>query len=202
MAAVTIYRVLEPKKLKSFTLSTVSPSISHEVMGPDAMIFVFWMLSFKSTFSLSPFSVTKRLFSSSSLVAQRLKRLTATQETWVRSLCWEDPLEKEMATHSSTLAWRIPWTEEPGGLQSTGSQRVGHDWATSLTHSFLNCENSWISLENVEDLLKKIVSKYHSFSFNFLLCSLTYILTCTYQWMILLILLQLLYIALPTVLKS
>ena len=93
-------------------------------------------------------------FSWAFLMAQRLKRLTATQETWVRSLCWEDPLEKEMATHSSTLAWRIPWTEEPGGLQSTGSQRVGHDWATSLTHSFLNCENSWISLENVEDLLK------------------------------------------------
>jgi len=48
-------------------------------------------------------------------------------ETWVQSLGWEDPLEKEMATHSSILAWRIPWTEEPGGLQSTGSQRVGHD---------------------------------------------------------------------------
>ena len=73
-----------------------------------------------------------------SLVAQRLKRLPAMQETWVRSLGWEDPLEKEMATHSSILAWRIPWTEEPGGLQSTGSQRVGHDWATSLTHSLLS----------------------------------------------------------------
>ena len=54
------------------------------------------------------------------------------QETWVQSLGWEDPLEKEMATHSSILAWRIPWTEEPRGLQSTGSQRVGHDWAISL----------------------------------------------------------------------
>ena len=60
-------------------------------------------------------------------MAQRLKRLPAMQETWVRSLGWEDPLEKEMATHSSILAWRIPWTEESGGLQSTGSQRVGHD---------------------------------------------------------------------------
>ena len=67
-----------------------------------------------------------------SLVAQRIKRLPAMQETQVQSLGWEDPLEKEMATHSSTLAWRIPWTEEPGRLQSTGSQRVGHDWATSL----------------------------------------------------------------------
>ena len=55
------------------------------------------------------------------LVAQRLKRLLAMWETWVQSLGWEDPLEKEMATHSSILAWRIPWMEEPGGLQSTGS---------------------------------------------------------------------------------
>ena len=65
-------------------------------------------------------------------MAQRLKRLPAMRETWVRSLGWEDPLEKEMATHSSILAWRIPWTEEPGGLQSSGSQRVGQDRATSL----------------------------------------------------------------------
>ena len=60
-------------------------------------------------------------------MAQRLKRLPAMQETWVQSLGREDPLEKEMATHSSILAWRMPRTEEPGGLQSTGSQRVGHD---------------------------------------------------------------------------
>ena len=56
-----------------------------------------------------------------------VKRLQAMQETWVRSLGWEDPLEKEMTTHSSTLAWKIPWTEEPGRLQSMGSHRVGHD---------------------------------------------------------------------------
>ena len=62
-----------------------------------------------------------------SLVAQMVKRLPAVRETWVRSLGWKDPLEKEMATHSSTLAWRIPWTEEPGRLQSMGSQRLGHD---------------------------------------------------------------------------
>ena len=63
----------------------------------------------------------------SSQVPQRLKHLPAMWETWVRSLGQEDPLEKEMATRSSILAWRIPWMEEPGGLQSTGSQRVGHD---------------------------------------------------------------------------
>ena len=62
-----------------------------------------------------------------SLVAQRLKCLSAIWETRVRSLGWEDPLEKEMATHSRILAWRIPWTEKPGGLQSMGSQRVRHD---------------------------------------------------------------------------
>ena len=61
------------------------------------------------------------------MVAQRLKRLPGMQETWVRSLGQEDPLEKEMATHSSTLAWRIPWREESGRLQSMGSQRVRHD---------------------------------------------------------------------------
>ena len=61
------------------------------------------------------------------LVAQMVKRLPAVQETLVRSLGWEDPQEKEMATHSSTLAWKIPRTEEPGRLQSMGSQRVGHD---------------------------------------------------------------------------
>ena len=60
-------------------------------------------------------------------MAQTVKHLPVTQETWVQSLGQEDPLEKEMATHSSTLAWKIPWMEEPGGLQSMGSQRVGHE---------------------------------------------------------------------------
>ena len=60
-------------------------------------------------------------------MAQRLKRLPAMWETWVRSLSWEDPLEKEIVTHSSILAWRITWMEEAGRLQSMGSQRVGHD---------------------------------------------------------------------------
>ena len=60
-------------------------------------------------------------------MAQTVKRLPTMLETWVRSLGLEDPLEKEMSTHSSTLAWRIPWIEKPGGIQSMGSQRVGHD---------------------------------------------------------------------------
>ena len=60
-------------------------------------------------------------------MAQTVKNPTAMQETWVQSLGWEDPLEEGMATHSSILAWKIPWTEEPGRLQSMGSQRVRHD---------------------------------------------------------------------------
>ena len=73
-------------------------------------------------FNLGSFFLNK-----ASLVAQMLKNLPAMHETWVRSLGWEDPLEEGMATHSSILAWRIRWTEEPGGLQSMGSQRVRQD---------------------------------------------------------------------------
>ena len=73
-------------------------------------------------------------------MAQWLKRLPAMQETWVQSLGGEDPREKEMATHSSIFAWRIPWMEEPGGLQSTGSQTVGHDSA----HSAIKSVTTWI----------------------------------------------------------
>ena len=62
-----------------------------------------------------------------SLVAQTVQNQPAIQETQVQSLGWEDPLEKGMATHSSILAWKVPWTEEPGGPESMGSQRVGHD---------------------------------------------------------------------------
>ena len=61
------------------------------------------------------------------LVAQTVKHLTTVWETWVQSLGWEDPLEKEMATHSSIPAWEIPWMEKPGRIQSMGSQRVRHD---------------------------------------------------------------------------
>ena len=75
------------------------------------------------------------------------------QETWVRFLSQEDPLEREMATHPSVLAWETPWTGEPGRLQSMGSQRVGHDWGTSLslffgtgmkTHLFQSCGHCWV----------------------------------------------------------
>ena len=68
------------------------------------------------------------------MLAQTEKHPSTMQETWVQSLVWEDPLEKEMEIHSSTIAWKIPWTEEPGRLQSMGSQRIGHDRATSLSN--------------------------------------------------------------------
>ena len=75
-----------------------------------------------------PMSTTQKwCWARASLVAQTLKRLPAMRETWVRSLGQEDPMEKEMAIHSSTLAWKIPWMEEPGRLKSMGLQRVGHN---------------------------------------------------------------------------
>ena len=86
----------------------------------------------------------------SALVAQTVKRLSAMQDTQVGSLGWEDPLEKEMAAHSSILAWKIPWTVEPGKLPSVGSQRVGQDWATSLTLSL-----SWQLHHNKTGMKKK-----------------------------------------------
>ena len=77
------------------------------------------------------------MINTTSTVAQMVECLLTMRETRVRSLGWEDPLEKEMAIHSRTTAWKIPWTEEPGRLQPMGSQRVGHDWATSL-HLMIN----------------------------------------------------------------
>ena len=73
-----------------------------------------------------------------SFVTQRVKNLPAMQETQVQSLGWEDPLEKEMATHFSILTWRIPWTEEPGGLQSTRSQKVAHDSVTNTQQTHVH----------------------------------------------------------------
>ena len=69
-----------------------------------------------------------------SLLSQLVRNLPAMQETWVQSLGQEDPLEEGMATHSSVLAWRIPWTEEPGRLLSMGSQRVRHDLVANTSH--------------------------------------------------------------------
>ena len=107
---------------------------------------VTWILSGYSLFSVlfsffffqRDFFLWKVVFLP--LVAQMEKNLPVTQEvqeTELRSLGWEDPLEKGMASHSSILAWRSPWTEEPGGLQSMGSQRVRHNWATIISFTFI-----------------------------------------------------------------
>ena len=106
-----------------------------------------------------------------SLVAQRLKHLPAMWETWVRSLGHEDPLEKEMATHSSILAWRIPRTEEPGGLQSTGSQRVGHNWATSL---------HFTSLHSTRGHNELVITEKLSFSYIYMKVKVLYTHTHTH----------------------
>ena len=89
-------------------------------------IFVKEFVVYKMCLRIVKFSPLS-LFLRASLIAQLLKNLPAMQETWVRSLGWEDPQEKGMATHSSILAWKIPWTEEPGGLQSMGSRRIRHN---------------------------------------------------------------------------
>ena len=91
----------------------------------------------------------RRRYVGASLVAHMVKNPPVMRETWIWSLGWEDSLEKEMATHSSILAWRIQWTEEPGGLQSMGSQRVGHD---SGQHSM-----RYVDRNQTRVLLKSVV---------------------------------------------
>ena len=88
--------------------------------------------------------------------SETVKRLSTIRETQVRSLGWEDPLEKEMAIHSRTIAWKIPWTEEPGSLQSLWLQRVGHDWAISLHFTSLPPNSYKV----------KYLKFYTSFKFN------------------------------------
>ena len=113
--------------------------------------------SFRYSFIYSPnIYWVPNIYVTASLVAQRLKRLPGMLETRVRSLGWEDPLEKEMATHSNTLAWRIPWRKEPDGLQSMGLQRVGHDWVTSL-HLICMLGTLLNNLEKQQWIKQKIV---------------------------------------------
>ena len=98
----------------------------------------------KAQFLAAEVELSKRLLFS--LVAQIVKNLPAVQETQVWSLGRKDPLEKGMATRSSILTWRIPWTEEPGGLQSMESQRVGHNWATNTQETLrenIDCSLHW-----------------------------------------------------------
>ena len=104
-----------------------------------------------------------------SLVAQTVKRLSTTWETRVWSLGWEDPLDKEMAIHSSTIAWKIPWTEEPGRLQSMGSQRIGHDQAISLSFSLLYLNGLVVFPGSYGGLISSFVWPPHKLTCSFLL---------------------------------
>ena len=116
-----------------YTFQCHSPKSSHPLPLPQSPKDCSKHLCFFCCFNIELPHVTF-------LVAQMVKSLSTRRETWVQSLSQEDLLEKEMAVHSSTIAWKIPWTEEPGRLQlqSMGSQRVGHDWVTSLSLSLSN----------------------------------------------------------------
>ena len=138
------FSILFPKAIKNRGIGRPLRKLEIHLIDWGQMntySFVFWKaFVLNSSFGciLQNYIYLYKCMWGESPVAQRLKRLPAMREMRVRSLSWEDPLEKEMATHSSILAWRIPWREEPSRLQSTGSQRVRHDWATSLSLSLSN----------------------------------------------------------------
>ena len=116
------------------------------------------------------------VFQRASLVAQMVKKWPAMWETWVQSLGWEVDLEKGMAAHSSILACRIPWTEEPGGLQSMGLQRVKHDWVI-FTFTFLSLskiqKNDYLFHTSTGTSLMKLTSSISlaNFKIHFQFCS-------------------------------
>ena len=114
-----------------------------------------------------------------------VKNLPAIQKTWVHSLGQEDPLEKEMATHSGFLAWEIPWTEEPGGLQSMGSQRVGHNSATKTilcihTHTYKCTNHTYILMICFTDLILTFCNSYEYYICIWA-CDFTSVYTCTHN---------------------
>ena len=119
-------------------------------------------------------------------VAQRLKRLPAMQETWAQSLGQEDPLEKEMATHSGILAWKIPWTEELGGLQSMGLQRVRYDRATSLSLLCIKYINSKELLHKTGNCIQYLIITYMEKNWYkneyIYMRTYTYVCVCIYMY--------------------
>ena len=136
------YFVTAGTELQAFRGVTWSPFQCNLTCFPDSLIGSFIYQSTLCTFNMLfsfPYPICW-----ASLMAQMVKHLSAMRETWVRYLGLEDPLEQEVATHSSTVVWKTPWPEVPHRLQSMGSQRIGHDWVTSL--SFLS--QPWISKSN------------------------------------------------------
>ena len=112
---------------KSFVPVFVFYILSYLLLKKLGYIYGCPLPAFRSCFAEVAKDLNDLLMNLTSLVAQTVKRLSAMWETQVRSLGWENPLEKEMAIHSWTIAWKIPRTEEPGSLQPMGSQRVGHE---------------------------------------------------------------------------
>ena len=135
-----------PRNIPDPGIKPVSPALAGRFFTPELLGSLTTSMSTDSTnrFSLlwqgkSPADLegkesdeVRYLFPNrASAVAQMVKTLPTTQETWVPSLGWDDSLEKGIATHSSIIVWRVPWTEEPGRLQSIGLQRIRHDWANN-----------------------------------------------------------------------
>ena len=126
-----------------WSIEPVGKVLARDLPNPrNAYAIRLWASGPTKVCKVKHFSLNSKPFqplhSGALLVAQMAKNLLAMQETWVQSLGQEDSLEKGMAIHSSILSWRIPWTEEPGGLQSRGSQRVGHNWeANTHTHTHI-----------------------------------------------------------------
>ena len=144
-AALSLLQIKRSRKQESKKGSTSLSSYCQEGCAPRSFRFKCGPFC-SSTLLLKSGHILVKCLILCSLVAQRLKHLPPMRETWVQSLVREDPLEKEMVTHSSILAWRIPWTEKPGRLQSAGSQRDGHDWANSLSLFILCSTNNLLGL--------------------------------------------------------
>ena len=126
---LTLFKSWYPVEL-AIPLHLFSTSVSTDLHTSEYMKWFKNKISF--SFSLEKWFGVNSLTLGASLVSQQIKNPPAMQETWVQSLDWEDPLEKGMATQSSNLAWRIPWTAEPSRLQYIGLQRVRHDWVCTI----------------------------------------------------------------------
>ena len=129
-----------PRDLSDVGIEPRSPALQADSLPSEPLGKPFW---FEQNYLFRYHKKKSLLQKDTSLVAQMVKHLPTMWETQVQSLGQEDILKTEMETHSSILAWKIPWTEEPGRLQSMGSQRVGHNWVTSLSF-FLS--KIWITL--------------------------------------------------------
>ena len=162
------YFVTAGTELQAFHGVTWRPFQCNLTCFPDSLIWLLHLPVYSVYFQYAFFFSIPHILGFPG--AQIVKCLSAMQETRLQSRGWEETLEKEMAAHSSTLAWKIPWTEKPGRLQSMGWQRMGHDWATSLSLHF--------SLHILSSYLEE--NPYLSW-IKFLLCSLRFLTICKSQ---------------------